>query len=209
MSYRIYTSDAFIIAAKHSKDADLSILAFTESFGILHAAAKSARHLKSKLRYSLQSLTFGSISMVKGREIWRVTSAKKMISLYDNRIQAEARVLLARALSHVARFCPREQPEPAIFDMLKALSGFIFKDLSANAAAGSIQSFAVNCARLEKVFALRLMHELGYVDKNEKTQIFMQEKIDSSFMNVLELMTEDQEKAIDFAVDRAIVQSHL
>ena len=206
MSYRIYTSDAFIITAKQSRDADLAVFAFTEQFGILHATAKSARHIKSKLRYSLQSMTFGSLSLVKGREIWRVTSAKKMISLYDKRIPAEGRVLLARVLAHTERFCPREQPEPVIFDMLKAVSGFVFKDLS---LPERLPQYALNCERLEKVFLLRLMYELGYVDKNERLQIFIQEKIDSSFMNVLDLMTDDQEKAVSVAIDRAIVQSHL
>ncbi len=206
MSYRIYTSDAFIITAKHSKDADLSILAFTEKFGLLHATAKSARHMKSKLRYSLQSMTFGSISMVKGREIWRLTSAKKMISLYDKRIPAEARVLLSRILTHVERFCPREQPEPIIFDTLKSISGFVFKDF---AVLESIISLPKKCQRLEKVFLLRLLHELGYIDENDHTKIFIKEKIHPAFINILELMTDGEEKAIDAAIDRAIVQSHL
>lgn len=213
MSYRIYTTDAFVITAKPSRDADLAVFAFTEQFGLLHATAKSARLIKSKLRYSLQSMTFGSLSMVKGREIWRVTSAKKMISLYDKRIPAEARVLLARMLAHVERFCPREQPEQVIFDMVKALSGFIFKDLSAAAGLPSsgplAASIASNCARLEKIFLVRLMHELGYVEKNDRIQIFIEEKIHAPFMNVLDLMTDEQEKALDAAIDRAVVQSHL
>jgi DNA repair protein RecO len=201
MSYRIYTSDAFIITAKQSKDADLSIFVFTELFGLLHATAKSARQMKSKLRYSLQSMTFGSLSMVKGREIWRVTSAKKMISLYDKRIPAEARVLLARILAHVERFSPREQPEPVIFETLKAISGFIFKNLDGNSA--------INCARLEKIFLLRLLYELGYIEKNPRTENFIQEKINPSFMNILELMTDEEEKEVDKAIDRAMIQSHL
>lgn len=224
MSYRIYTSDAFILSAKHSKDADLSLFVFTEKFGLLHATAKSARHMKSKLRYSLQSMTFGSISLVKGREIWRVTSAKKMINLYDKRIPAALRTFLARMLVAVERFCPREQPEPVIFDILKSVSGFVFKDLAPaaiaaserqmqsvlqNAAQNLAQNFAQNLARFEQVCLLKFMYELGYVELNPQIQIFVQEKIDSAFMNILELMTEGQEKAIAIAVDRAIVQSHL
>lgn len=206
MSYRIYTSDAFILSAKHSRDADLSLFVFTEQFGLLHAAAKSARHMKSKLRYSLQSLTFGSISLVKGREIWRVTSAKKMINLYDKRLPAEFRTVLARMLMSVERFCPREQPEPVVFDLIKAASGFVFKDLAAGSSAGD--SFG-NLMKLERVFLLKLMHELGYVDINPQIEIFIKEKINTSFMNILDLMTEEQERAINQAVERAIVQSHL
>ncbi len=222
MSYRIYTSDAFILSAKHSKDADLSLFVFTEKFGLLHATAKSARHMKSKLRYSLQSMTFGSISLVKGREIWRVTSAKKMINLYDKRIPAALRTFLARMLVMVERFCPREQPEPVIFDILKSISGFVFKDLAAAAAAVAVsdgsaqtalqnpaQDLAQNLTRFEQVCMLKLMYELGYVEINPQIQIFIQEKIDSAFMNILDLMTEGQERAVAVAVDRAIVQSHL
>ncbi len=206
MSYRIYTSDAFIISARQSKDADLSVFAFTETFGLLHATAKSARHIKSKLRYSLQSLTFGSLSMVKGREIWRVTSAKKSISLYDKRIPPEARVLLVRILSHVERFCPREQPEPAIFDMLKSFSGFVFKDVHALASSAGLEA---NCMRLEKIFLLKLMHELGYVSADGAVGTFVKEKTQSSLMHAVGNMTDEEEREIDKAIDRAIVQSHL
>lgn len=214
MSYRIYTSDAFILSAKHTRDADLSLFAFTERFGLLHAAAKSARYMKSKLRYSLQSMTFGSLSLVKGREIWRVTSAKKMINLYDKRLPAEFRTVLARMLLAVERFCPREQPEPVIFDLLKAASGFVFKDMAPLASGVSgmgaaNHGHAERLEHLEKTFLLKLMHELGYVDINPQIEIFIQEKINPSFMNILDLMTPEQEKAINQAVDRAIVQSHL
>ena len=96
MSYTIYSTDGFIIEQKPSKDADISLLVFTEQFGLIFAVATGARYLKSKLRYSLQSLSFSNISLVKGREVWRVTSAKKLISLYDRRLPIEYRALFAR-----------------------------------------------------------------------------------------------------------------
>ena len=159
MTYHVYTSDAFVITSRPSKDADVSVLVFTEEYGLLYAIAKSARQLRSKQKYALQSLSYSSISLVKGREVWRITSVKKYISLYDKRIALEFRTLFARILASIDRFCPREQKEPEIFALLKHISAFVFKDLSGET------TYVPDIPAIECYFLLNMFYELGYVTR--------------------------------------------
>lgn len=159
MTYAIYTSDAFVVKSRPSKDADLSVLIFTENYGLLYAIAKSARLLRSKQKYALQSLSYSSISLVKGREMWRITSVKKHISLYDKRIAPEFRTLFARMLLFIERFCPREQIEAEIFQLLKHVSGFIFKDIASDTQA------VTYIKAIEIFFSINAFYVLGYVKK--------------------------------------------
>jgi len=197
MSYTIYSTDGFIIEQKASKDADISLLIFTESFGLIFAVATGARYLKSKLRYSLQSLSFSNISLVKGREVWRVTSAKKLISLYDRRLPIEYRTLHARILSAIARFCPREQEEKKVFELLRSVAKMTFTKEKGDMQVQSI----------ELLFMLNLLYHLGYIVKNENALLepYIGQEIS---LEALELVASHQQE-VEKLVARAISESHL
>lgn len=201
MTYKIYTTDGFIIKARPSKDADLSILVFTEELGLLNASAKSVRLERSKLRFSLQSMTFSSISFVKGREVWRVTSAKKHISLYDKRLSIEIRTMFARMLMFIERFCPREQQEVEIFALLKQISGFAFKELQAK-----IADHAEYIEAVELFFILKSLYILGYVKDDEITEYL---NGDISITLIEKLSDEAESSKMRKIIERGINESHL
>lgn len=158
MSYTIFTTDSFIIKARQSKDADLSLLIFTKDFGLISATAKSARLAKSKLRHALQTLSFSSVSLVRGREIWRVTSAKKYASLYDKRLPIQYRTLFSRILKFVERFCPKEVVEYHIYEDLKKISAFIFKR-----EADKVPVSEKDIEILELIMMVKVLNKLGYI----------------------------------------------
>lgn len=198
MSYSIFTTDSFIVKANSSKDADLNLVLFTEQFGLINAIAKSARHIKSKLRPALQSLSFSSISLVKGREVWRITSAKKYISLHDSRLPDQYHSMFARLLLFVERFCPRETVEIAIYQSLKEISGFIFKN-------GNNQDFSKEyILAIENLFMFKTLFELGYILLNSDTKIFATDIISKDLIiklhendnQLLNLIRKDIEKGI-------------
>lgn len=202
MSYTIFTTDSFIVKAYPSRDADVTLLLFTEQFGLVHAVAKSARQVKSKLRYSLQSLSFSSISLVKGREVWRVTSAKKHISLYDKRLPIIYRGMFARILFFVERFCPRETSESTIFQNIKTLSGLIFKrEAEKNVVTHEeIENY-------ELIFNLKTLYELGYVTLDSD----IEELVNSQFsIDIVNGLNESSlKKKVKQMIDKGITESHL
>lgn len=200
MAYRIYTTDSFVIKNNPSKDADVSVLLFTEQFGLLYATAKSARHIWSKLKPSLQTTSFSSISMVKGREIWRITNAKKHIALYDRRLSVELRVLFVRLLEHVARFCPKEVSESQVFMDLKSIASFIFLEHATLQTSEKIYA-------CEQWFLIRLLYNLGYIQNTEYIHNTLTEVMSH---NILRYLTEDEvSKKVQKIIDHAIQQSHL
>lgn len=226
MSYRIYTTDCFIIKTRVSRDADASLLLFTNQFGLLNANARSLRQGKSKLRYSLQSLSFSSISLVKGRELWRVTSAKKHISLYDKRLPLVYRTMFARMLMFIERFCPRETSEPEIFEIMKQISGFIFKreavrskleqkkvdseKPASNIAGPKVEVAGIFIERLEMIFMLKSLFELGYVSQESDTEInsnIIKKEISEEMIG--SLADEAIFKKIKQMIEKGMNESHL
>lgn len=203
MAYRIYTTDSFVIKNSPSKDADVSLLLFTEQFGLLYAAAKSARAGMSKLKASLQTTNFSSISMVKGREVWRVTNAKKHIALYDKRIPPELRICFVKLLEHIARFCPKEVPESEIFSDLKSIAAFVFLEFA------SLQSpeHPGHISACEQWFLLRLLYNLGYIQSTPTIHQILIQTI--SHDQLAYLVDESVSQEVKKIIEHAIAQSHL
>lgn len=147
---------------------------YTEDFGLISAIAKGLRDMKSKLRYSLQELSYGTVALVRGREFWRVTNAATEISLFNKSLAPSLRTTLATTLAFVKRFSPGEDRNNDIFESLKQISSFLFhyqKDISAEDAL-----------IVELVTQLRIMYSLGYIknistNKNILTEVYSLENI--------------------------------
>jgi DNA repair protein RecO (recombination protein O) len=120
MSHTIYTTEGFILKSLNFGEANKYFFIFTKDFGLIKAAAQGVRLLKSKLRYSLADLSFGQVSIVRGKEIWRITSAeKKLILTEGNKV-----LLLSRLFSLLLRLLHGEEKNSSLFDYLK--EGFFF-----------------------------------------------------------------------------------
>ena len=68
----LYHSKAYILEIKKSKEKDVMLVMFTEEFGFIRAMVKSVRDIKSKLKYHIRTLGRINLSLVKGKEMWRV-----------------------------------------------------------------------------------------------------------------------------------------
>jgi recombinational DNA repair protein (RecF pathway) len=205
MSYTIFTTDSFIVKALPTRDADVTLLLFTEQFGLVHAVAKSARQTRSKLRPALQSLSFSSISLVKGREVWRVTSAKKHISLHDKRLPIIYKSMFARMLLFIDRFCPRETAESQVFANLKEISGFIFKREADKKTAGMTSTDIIES--IELLFALKTLFELGYVTMVPEIEDCLKKSISEEIIQSLEEPA--LRKKIKQNIEKGMAESHL
>jgi hypothetical protein len=153
--------------------------------------------MKSKLRYSLQELSYGTVALVRGREFWRVTNAATEISLFNKALAPSFRNTLASTLTFVKRFSPGEDRNNDIFESLKQISSFLFrfqKDISAEDASIVVL-----------VTELRIMYSLGYIknistNKNILTESYTLENIKSWNLEV---------EAIKRMINEAVNISHL
>ncbi len=151
MSHTIYTTEGFILKSANFGEANKYFFIFSKDFGLIKAAAQGIRHLKSKLRYSLEDFSLGQISVVRGREIWRITSAEKKLGLK----QKEKLILLSSIFSLLLRLLHGEERNDFLFDSLK--EGMMF--LEGNELTEE------NLLNFECILALRILSALGYIGR--------------------------------------------
>lgn len=116
MSYAIYSTRGFILGSTPSGEASKIYLIYTEDFGLVRARAQSVRLLTSKLRYNLEDYSFGTFSLVKGREIWRLTGAEKLDS------SGSLSPTRARVLNLVKRLVQGEEKNEKLWKALLLLT---------------------------------------------------------------------------------------
>lgn len=197
MSHHIYNTKAFVIDAKPSKESDLLINLYTEDFGLISAVAQGVREMKSKLRYSLQELSFGTIALVRGREMWRITNASTEISLFNKALNVKSRTSLASILKFVKRFAPGEARNNDIFECLKQNSALLFK----HQKEMGVKEIEMS----ELVTRLRLLYILGYI-KNE----FNNKEILTETYNPKNIKKwEDDREVIEKVIEEGVRISHL
>lgn len=117
MSYAVYGTRGFILGSSPSGEASKLYWIYTEDFGLVRAKAQGVRLIQSKLRYNLEEYSFCSLSLVKGKEVWRVTGS---VSLETK--SKENLLIRARVLNLVRRLVQGEERNQELFDVLEKLT---------------------------------------------------------------------------------------
>jgi DNA repair protein RecO len=138
------------------REGDRMLYLFTREFGLLHAFARSARTERSKLRPLLQDFTVGTVSLVRGKEYWRVTGMARSASFYHAVRRNDAALgVLARFATLTRRLVPGEECNPELYDLvLRALSALTAPNRS-----------AAEYDALEILATARLLALLGHLPK--------------------------------------------
>ena len=113
MSYHIYTTKGLVLSARPLREADRVYSILTRDFGLIRASATGVRKEASKLRGSLEPFIISNISLVRGKEYWRITSAEPV-----QRVAAAP--TLARPLALLQRLVQGEAPHFELFDAVEA-----------------------------------------------------------------------------------------
>lgn len=124
MSHHIYQTKAFIIDSKDVGEANKLLTLFTADLGLIFVSAQGVRVMKSKLRPSIQDLSFSKVALVKGKEYWRLTSAEKLISLYDKRVPLRIRLIMSHVLHFIKRLIVGESKHEELFEVISKLFSF-------------------------------------------------------------------------------------
>jgi len=156
MSHIIYTTEGFILKSASFGEANKYYFIFTREFGLIRAAAQGVRYLKSKLRYGLEDFSLAQISVVHGREVWRLTSAEKKLNIKDK----EKLLLISRIFSLLLRLLHGEEKNDFLFQSLKEGMFFLnnYKLVDSKENSKMLENF-------ECILALRILSALGYIGK--------------------------------------------
>lgn len=197
MSHHIYHTKAYVIESTPLGEANKSLVLLTEDLGLITVSAQGVRLQKSKLKSSIQDYSFSNVSLVRGKEVWRLTNAQKLISLFDRRLPIEVRRLLVQCLQFIKRLTPREVQVKDVFELMSMYSGYCFenKDLAIQFASEIYVSFE-----------LRVLDLLGYGTEEELiTKISKTKVIDSSLLDTVKM----HRKSCDMYINQALHDSHL
>jgi DNA repair protein RecO len=163
MSHHIYHTDSFVLAHSSAGEAGNYIYLFTRELGLLGAKAQGVRLLQSKLRYSLQDFSRTEVSLVRGKEIWRLTGAKKrddIIQLSKDNINVFK--VWARIFSLLKRLLTGEEKNERLFDLIVSGYDFIL----------SVKTPKDNLLNFETLIVLRILQCLGYFGQNSILDVF-------------------------------------
>lgn len=163
--------------------------------GLVRAVAQGIRLHKSKLRFTLQDFSYAQIDLVRGRELWRVTSAKHVSSFPLARCDTPTIILIARVSKLLERLCTGESPSEIIFDdFIQALYLLDNEDTSSSSREA-----------LELHLVLRIMNSLGYIGDSVMLSKYLSSSFDHSKTEIL--LKERQ--SIIAHINKAISESQL
>lgn len=140
MAIEKYTTQCIVVESFDQGEHDRAYKLFTRDFGLVTAHAKSIRKLESKLRAHVRPRSVSLVTLVKGREVWRLVGAEEVILLPS---------FMHETTSLIKRYIRGEGTHKKLYDRL-------IKFLSAGDA------YDVHTMQLLLYYVLLV--ELGYAD---------------------------------------------
>jgi recombinational DNA repair protein (RecF pathway) len=109
MAIEKYVTKGIVIESYDQGEHDRAFKIFTREFGLLICHAKSVRKLESKLRPHLMPRSCTLLTLVQGREVWRIVGAE------DERIMSP---YIHEVTALIRRFVKGEGAHRALYDRL-------------------------------------------------------------------------------------------
>jgi recombinational DNA repair protein (RecF pathway) len=159
--YSITTTKAIVLKSYDSGEKDVTLSLFTRDLGQIYAKVSGVRDLNSRHRFAVQEHSLSEISLVQGKNGWRITNTNFIKSYYfdlNKEKREERREKILRILSLVKRFYLGGEANEKVFEDL--LIGF--EDISNANTDKDIEL-------CEAQIVANFLYDLGYVG-SEPTQ---------------------------------------
>ena len=193
--HHIYHTHGFILSSKNKGEANKMLTVYTREMGLVRAMVQGIRLNKSKLRFAMQDLSYSNIDFVRGKDVWRVTSAKNISTFPLARSSRNSILIIARVSSLIERLCDGEEPTEKIFDdFIQTL--YLLDD-------DNVQDSSREALELHLV--LRIMNSLGYIGDSLMLMDYLNGKIDLSQTETLLR----EKRSIISHINKAINESQL
>ena len=157
--YKIYTTEGLIIESRIFGESNKIYFILTRDFGLIKATAQGVCKTESKQKFGLQTLSFSKISLVKGRDIWKITSAISLENVFSN-LKGEKNKLnvFIRIVSLIRKLLLEEEKEPIFFDVVKSLYKFLKTENANNKD---------KLSSAELLTVMKILHTSGYLGENK------------------------------------------
>ncbi len=151
MPHHLYHTDGLILSAQNYGEANTLYQILSPDLGLVSALAQGARYSRSKLRPHLALLDHVRLTLVRGRELWRLTAAESSRHLQLLRQSPEKLVTWMRIATLLRRLVRGEQRDRELFSDLLVGLGRFSEDNERESAT------------YEQLIVLRLLSRLGYI----------------------------------------------
>lgn len=193
--HHIYHTHGFILSSRNKGEANKMLTVYTREMGLVRAMVQGVRLGKSKLRFALQDFSYANVDFVRGKDIWRVTSAKNITSFPYARNSGRSLLMIARVSSLLERLCDGEESNEKIFDdFVQAL--YLLDDTKV---------LDQSREALELHLVLRIMNSLGYIGDSSMLAEYLGGELD--FVKTELLLKEKQ--SILSHINKALNESQL
>lgn len=152
--HHLYQTKAYVLGAAATGEANMMCRLFTRDLGFVAAFAQGVRLAKSKMAGHLTPGTFVQVSLVRGKELWRLVGAIEIAAPKDEMTleeRVQRRAFWARISKFLNRFVQGEDPHVDVFDDVEAIGQILVPD------------FVAHIRTLECLFVLRSMYRFGYI----------------------------------------------
>ncbi len=199
MAHHVYNTEAFVLESSSLGEANKFYLIFTRELGMIRATAQGVRLLKSKLRYSLQDFSYLTLSVVRGKDLWRITNAKIEENLYTRYCnEKDIMHVIAQVFVLIKRLIPGEEKNEELFDVLTQAFSFL-KEVAREALTKE------HSKAFEYILVLKILHNLGYVGSIKDLDVFITK---TWSVEVLRDMNDVKKQAIQ-EINRSLKETQL
>ncbi len=193
--HHIYITKAIIVKSVPIGEANKYYFLLTEDLGFIRASAQSVRLDKSKLKGHLQDFCFVEVSLVKGKNVWRITGVETL-EHGDFINDINKLVAIKNIFSLLVRLLAGEEKNEPLFYSVESFYNFLLKNTLSQD----------NIKNLETITVLRILYHLGYFKKTFDLSDFVKDYELS--VDILNLFDKNKKKAIS-DINNALNETHL
>jgi DNA repair protein RecO len=166
MSYKIYHTEGFILSGRPYGEANKVFRILTPDLGLVNCLAQGIRLEKSKLRFGTSVRRFVKISLVRGREYWRLIHVE-LDNNFNNLVADCApdglEMFLAKTATLLSRLIYGESRDPDLYEILKgAVTAWVKNSNDGKELQQSLEILTV----------VRLLTVLGYRSDDKGIGLF-------------------------------------
>jgi len=148
--YTLHTTQAFVLQSYPHGESNRTYKLLTREKGMLYAHGQGVRELKSRNKFALQTGSLSEITLVRGREKWRITGAR---TLGDGYVLRSNYIHRKKMLELIGGLLPIEDGVSEVFDIL----------IEGNDAFARYSE--EEAPLVEIIVTVRLMDKLGFLAK--------------------------------------------
>ena len=152
MAIEKYTMMALVLNQYPNGENDIMLRLYTEDLGVIYALAKSLRKKDGKLKAHVRKYHYTNITIVKGKEIYRLTGASEIPIVTYSKNEKHNQSILPEAAKLIEKYYQGEQKSSSLFKKVFVLTERFSTDINAD----------LNTYR--RCLYLTLLIDLGYID---------------------------------------------